>query len=60
MEEQCENIILMSNQYLGNYFLGTFLKIKEIQRQKVLPQQVCKANLKNHIAHVTLLYLCCK
>ena len=45
----------MLNQYLGNYFLGTFLKIKEIKRQKILPQQVCKANLKNHIAYVTLL-----
>ena len=50
----------MSNQYLGNYSLGTFLKIKDIQRQKILLQQVCKANLENQIAYVTLLDLCCK
>ena len=60
MEEQCETVILMSNQYLEKYYLDTFVKIKDRRRKKVLSQKVCKANLKKHIAYVTLLYLCFK
>ena len=50
----------MSNQYLEKYYLDTFVKIKDRRRKKVLSQKVCKANLKKHIAYVTLLYLCFK